>query len=137
MIKIARNAALLLVVTAAACAGAPPKVRMSVTERMPAAEGTVVVAQAENDNTALEVSVRHLAPPEKIAPEATTYVVWARASAAGRVQNLGALKVNDDLQGTLKTVTPLRTFDVFITAEASPTAQSPSSDGLLTASVER
>jgi hypothetical protein len=136
MIQIIRNAALLLVVTAAACAGAP-QVRMSVTERMPAAEGTVTVGEAENDNTALEVSVRHLAPPEKIAPEATTYVVWARASAADRVQNLGALKVNDDLRGTLKTVTPLRTFDVFITAEASPTAQSPSSDGLLTASVER
>ena len=137
MSKIIRNAALLLVVTGTACASAPPKVRMSVTERMPAAEGIVVVAKADNDNTALEVSVRHLAPPEKIAPEATTYVVWARASAANDVQNLGALKVNKDLQGTLKTVTPLRTFDVFITAEASPTAQSPSSDGLLTASVER
>ncbi len=110
---------------------------MSVTERMPAAEGSVMVAKADNDNTALEVRVRHLASPEKIAPEATTYVVWARASGADVVQNLGALKVDKDLQGTLKTVTPLRTFDVFITAESSPTVQSPSSDGLLIASVER
>jgi len=50
-------------------------------------------------------------------------VVWARADGAGSAQNLGALHVDKDLDGTLKTVTPLRTFDVFITAESSPTAR--------------
>jgi hypothetical protein len=130
-----RSAALLLLAMAAGCAG--PQVRMTVTEQMPAAEGNVKVSEADNENTALEVTVRHLASPEKIAPQATTYVVWARARGADSAQNLGALRVDDDLQGTLETVTPLRTFELFITAEASATSQSPSTPRLLTASVER
>jgi hypothetical protein len=128
---------LLFLLAVAACGGEPPTVRMAVANGMPAAEGTVLATRADNDNTAVEVRVRHLASPEKIAPEATTYVVWARPSGAGSPQNLGALKVDKDLQGTLKTVTPLRTFDVFITAEPSPTVRQPSSAHLLTASIER
>jgi hypothetical protein len=135
MSKTGRNAALLLLAIAAGCAG--PQVRMTVTEEMPAAEGRVKVGEADNENTALEVTVEHLAAPEKIAPEATTYVVWALATGTDSAQNLGALRVDDDLKGSLETVTPLRAFEVFITAEASATARSPSTPRLLTASVER
>jgi hypothetical protein len=134
MSKTVRSAA-ILVAMAAGCAG--PQVRMTVTREMPAAEGTVKVGDADNENTSLEVTVKHLAAPEKIAPEATTYVVWALATGTDSAQNLGALRVDDDLKGSLETVTPLRAFEVFITAEASATARSPSTPRLLTASVER
>ncbi len=138
MSTTARNTfILLLCVISPACGGAPPPVRMAVAERMPATEGTVMATRGENDNTAIEVRVRHLASPEKIAAEATTYVVWARAEGNGAPQNLGALQVNKELQGTLRTVTPLRTFDLFITAEPSPTVKQPSTEHLLTASIER
>jgi hypothetical protein len=137
MSKSVQSIVLFLLTTGGGCASSPPIVQMSVAARMPAAEGTVIATRAENDNTALEVRVQHLASPEKIAPEATTYVVWARANGADSAQNLGALHVDKDLQGTLKTVTPLRTFDVFITAEPSPTARRPTSEHLLTASLER
>jgi hypothetical protein len=137
MINTARTLLLLLLTAGAGCASSPPTVRMAVATRMPAAEGTVMATEGPNENTALEVRVKHLASPEKIRPEATTYVVWARASGAGSPQNLGALQVDEKLQGTLKTVTPLRTFDLFITAEASPTAPAPSDERLLTASIQR
>ena len=77
------------------------------------------------------------APPEKVSSEATTYVVWVRPGAGGRSQNLGALKVDGDLRGTLSTVTPMRSFDLFITAERSPTVSLPSARNLLSASIAR
>lgn len=137
MRKSIGNAVLFLLAAGAGCASAPPAIPMSAAERMLAAEGTVMATGTENGNTALEIKVRHLASPEKIAPEATTYVVWARASGTESPQNLGALHVDKELQGTLKTVTPLRTFDVFVTAESSPTAREPSAEKLLTASIKR
>jgi hypothetical protein len=104
---------------------------------VPAAQGTVKATSTANNNTAIVVEVHHLAPPERVQPGATTYVVWARAPGQDAYQNLGALRVDDSLRGTLKTVTPLRSFDVMITAEASPTVMTPSSRRLLSASVQR
>ena len=118
-----------------ACASSPPpSVRMVGSNDIPAAEGTVRATPADNGNTALHVEVRHLARPESVSSEATTYVVWVRPSAGGAPQNMGALKVNKDLRGSLNTVTPLRSFDVFITVEGSPTVTSPSRN-LLSASI--
>ena len=123
---------------AAGCAsGGPKPVRMTTSRDIPAAQGTVVASRTDNDNTKLEVEVRHLAPPERVSPGATTYVVWVRAAGQDTPQNLGALRVDEDLRGTLKTVTPLRSFDVFITAEPSPTTMEPTDDELLTANIER
>jgi hypothetical protein len=135
------TASLLVAISAGAlmnaCASAPPTVRMVSSPDIPAAEGTVQATSGDNGNTALHVEVRHLAKPEKVSSEATTYVVWVRPGAGGRPQNLGALKVDGDLRGTLSTVTPMRSFDVFITAERSPTVSLPSARNLLSASIAR
>ncbi|HEX6315854.1 MAG TPA: hypothetical protein VFZ73_13380 [Gemmatimonadaceae bacterium] len=111
--------------------------RMTTSPDTPAAQGTAKASGTENDNTLLEVEVRHLASPEKVAAGATTYVVWVRGSGQYNSQNLGALRVDDNLRATLRTVTPLKSFDVFITAEASPTATTPTNAPLLTASFRR
>jgi hypothetical protein len=118
-------------------ASGPRTVVMRASRDIPAAEGTIKFSAADNGNTAIEVEVHHMASPEKVATGATTYVLWARAAGAGIPQNLGALQVDGDLRGTLKTVTPLRSFDVFITAEDSPTTMAPINKQLLTASVSR
>jgi len=109
---------------------------MTSSPEIPAAQGTARASSADNGNTTLEVQVWHLAPPEKVAAGATTYVVWARED-HGAPQNLGALRVDDDLRGTLKTVTPLHSFAVFITAEPSGTTMSPTNGQLFTASIQR
>lgn len=119
----------------ASCGSSTPAVRMVSTADIPAAQGRVTASKTSNGNTALVVEVRHLALPERVQAGATTYVVWARAP-GGIEQNLGALRVDSDLRGTLRTVTPLRSFDVFITAEPSPTAMRPSNRTLLSASIE-
>jgi hypothetical protein len=118
------------------CASGPRTARMTTSQSIPGAQGSVKSSKGDNGNTSLEVEVKHLASPEQVAAGATTYVVWARPRGAGPSQNLGALRVDDDLRGTLKTVTPLQSFDVFITAEDSPTAMRPTNEQLLMVTIQ-
>ena len=123
------------VVMAVGCASGPQAIRMRTSLAIPAAQGTVKASSGKNGNTSLVIDVRHLAPPERVAAGATTYVVWAQPLGEGSPQNLGALRVDEDLRGTLATVTPLRSFDLFITAEASATQMEPTNDQLFSASI--
>jgi len=121
MTIVARNHLFAFIIAAAgvlggACAGASPEVRMVSSPDIPAAEGVVRATSGANGNTRLHIFVRHLAKPEKVRPDATTYVVWVQP-AGGLPQNMGALKVDEDLRGSLETITPLKSFDVFITLE--------------------
>jgi hypothetical protein len=50
-------------------------------------------------------------------------------------QNLGALRVNENLEGKLETVVPYRQFRVYITAEPSPSTTQPSGPTVLSATV--
>ena len=110
---------------------AKEKPNMTVSQELPAAEGTADFARTKNENTSIEVKVKHLASPEKLDPPAVTYVVWVRQDGEERPQNVGALKVDDNLTGTLATVTPLRRFELFITAEDDGQAREPSGEPLL------
>jgi hypothetical protein len=98
----------------------------------PGAMGEVVTRTDANGNTRLSIDVQHLAPPDRVAPGATVYVVWVTDVAAGATpQNLGALRVDKDLRGKLEVATPLRTFDLTITAEPSPGVVAPSGPPVL------
>lgn len=125
-----------------ACATSPT--RMSSSQQIPAAVGSVKAEQTDNNNTRVNLAVSHLAPPSKISSRATTYVVWTRPldsrrepSSSGQVQSLGALRVDQNLNGTLSAVTPLHNFELFITAESSGLVSSPSGEHLLWAQVNR
>jgi hypothetical protein len=114
------------------------QVRLEGSPLVPAAEGTARYTTDTNKNTELNVSVRHLAPPEKVALGATAFVVWARPLQEGSPpQNIGALKVNAALEGNLETVTPLADFDLLITPEPGPAAQQPSSQPILRTRIQR
>lgn len=110
--------------------------RLNATTQLPSAEGTVTIDEAANDNTALALEVRHLAKPERLDPPASVYVVWTKSGSADP-QNVGALQVDDNLNGRLNTVTPHKSFDLFITAEGSGAAQEPSGDRLLWTTINR
>lgn len=109
-----------------------PAITMTAGQNNPAAQGKVLVTDAGNGNNELLVSVSHLAEPPRVASDATTYVVWV-APIAGDAppQNVGALTVDQDLSGLLRTITPHDEFDLFITAEPSERAQSPSGERVL------
>jgi hypothetical protein len=46
------------------------------------------------------------------------------------------LKPNKDLKATFKSVTPMKSFDVFVSAESDPNAKTPSGTEVLRASVQ-
>jgi len=117
--------------------GAP----MMASPRVPAATGAVSVKDADNGNVKLEVQVKHMAPPEKVATGASSYVVWLKPLATGNdneaPQNLGALAVNKDQEGEFNTTTAYRQFDLFVTAEPQPGSITPTGEQLLSTTIRR
>lgn len=105
--------------------------KMSTSSTLPAADGIVRFARTKNGNTAIEVTVKHLADPEKLNPPEHIYVVWVRSDQTTEPENLGALAVDENLDGRLETVTPLHSFALFITAEASGQVKVPTGVKLL------
>jgi hypothetical protein len=113
------------------------EVNLASSPSMPAAEGSAKFSATKNDNTSVDLRVKHLAHPEKLTPPASSYVVWVRANKDAAPQNVGALKVDEDLTGSFLAETPLHSFDLFITAETSGQAQTPSGTSLLWTSYSR
>lgn len=116
---------------AVSCAGARP-LRLTSSPDIPAAQSTDKISTTDNGNTKIDLVVEHLAAPGRVNPHATVYVVWASGNEAGaQPQNLGALKVDDNLEGSISAVTPLRSFDLYITAEPSQMSTTPTGKTLL------
>jgi hypothetical protein len=115
------------------CAG-PQPVPLLNGQATPAAEGTVQAVPGPNGNTHIDVLVRHLAPPEKVAPSGKVYVVWVQAP-GGPPQNIGALRLDENLTGRLSSVTPLQAFTLFVSPEQSPVETMPQGPRVLSAQV--
>lgn len=109
---------------------------MQGSDLMPAGQGTVTAAKSENQNTALTIRVKHLAPAMRISDEARVYVVWVEPP-NGAPQNVGILTVDSELDGTLTTLTPHRRFRVFVTPEPTGQVTEPSGQEVFTSEVER
>lgn len=82
-----------------------------------------------NNNYKLEVSITNLAPPERLQPPRSTYVVWINTKENG-IQNIGQLNSENKffskaLKASLTTVTPYKPTRVFITAEDNAAIQYP------------
>jgi hypothetical protein len=116
--------------------GSTTTARFSTAPEIPAAEGTVEARQTDNGNNHVKINLKHMAPAMKVDPEAATYVAWV-APIGGKPVNIGALRVDDNLKASLDATTPLQSFDVYITAEASPTVQEPKGKRFMTARIER
>lgn len=117
--------------------GRPGPSRLAASAAMPASEGEALFKTTDDGNTAVTVRVRHLARPERLTPPAKVYVVWVRPRKELPARNVGALKVDDDLNGALDTVTPDAAFELFVTAEQAGEAQAPSGPPLLWTSYAR
>ncbi len=122
------------VMAISSCASHGPLLLVA-SQDIPAAEGTVKVTGTDDGNSQIQLEVKHLALPERVNPGATVYVVWVSGPAFGaEQQNLGALKVDENLNGSLTTVTPLKAFNLSVTAEPSQASTSPTGRVLLSTS---
>jgi hypothetical protein len=112
------------------------KVPMVAGHETPAAHGTIMVKDTDNNNAKLDIKVQSLAEPTALTPPKNAYVVWIQPQGE-QPQNQGELKVNDKQEGELHTVTPYQRFKVFITAEQNAQAKTPSGPQVLTADVSQ
>jgi len=110
--------------------------RLTNTGATPAAMGKVTTDNDRNGNTGVEIEVKHMAAPQSLTPAKTAYVVWVQPRGKDP-ELLGLLRVNSDLEGSLKATTPYKDFDIFITAEDNPKPESPSGMVILKGTVER
>jgi hypothetical protein len=109
---------------------------LQASSALPASEGKAIVSDGPNGNTALRVKVKHLAEPQKVAQGSRVYVVWVQPT-EGRPHNVGVMQIDDELEGSLSTITPFKSFKVMVTPEASATVTSPTNDEVFTAQVNR
>lgn len=119
----------------AACFGSHV-LRLIASPDVPAADATAKITAGDNGNTKIDLSVHHLALPGRVDPSATVYVVWARGDEANRrSQNLGALRVDGDLNGSFSGVTPLKNFALYVTPESSQQVTEPRGRTVLSTNV--
>ena len=116
--------------------GSAPKQVMTTSAENTSGEGTVQVRAGDNGNTKLEVRVKHLSSPSKVADDASVYVVWIKPR-NGELQNVGALEVDSDLVGKLDTTTPHETFTLTVTPEPSARMAAPTHKAVFTTEVSR
>jgi hypothetical protein len=132
--RAARYGALLVFLLTTGVASASPTVTLPLgsSPQIPAAEGKARLKRTSNGNVEIKLSVKHLAPPARITPEANVFVVWLRGlTPAAEAQNLGALVVDKKLSAKFKAVTAMSAFDLFLTCEQSQTITTPAPPELL------
>jgi len=113
------------------------ELQLTGSPSLSSAQGTAKVSTTDDGNTQIDLDVKHLSPPEKVSAGATAFVVWVKdANTETAAHNLGALKVDENLNGSMKAITSLRSFDLYVTAEPNATADQPSGEQLLRTNVE-
>ena len=132
-----RNLALLLVFSfLAALTLWAREDRLVNTGTAPAAEGKVITDNDRNGDTNVDVHVKHMATPQSLTPARQAYLVWVQPRGKDP-ELLGALRVNSDLEDSLKATTPHKDFEIFVTAEDTMRPEAPSSAVILRGAVER
>lgn len=129
-------AATLLAIALFATAGCHKTHAMSASAAVPASEGTVRATEGADGNTDVTLWVKHLATPSKVQPDATVYVVWFQPR-SGVAQNVGAMAVDDNLDGRFDGSTAHRQFAVTVTPEPHGEVATPSHASVFSTQVDR
>lgn len=84
----------------------------------PAAEIVAKTKTDKNKNTVIEVIAKNLASADRLSPPKNNYVVWITTDDNG-TKNIGQLNIKNGDKAVLKTSTPFKVKDIYITAEES------------------
>lgn len=122
----AKVALLALAVSTAACA---QTYMVKGMQGAPDADGKITATVvAANTLTQISIKAEHLAPPERLLPGSTAYVVWARTDSSSDWIRIAKLDYDPaGRKGTVDVATvPLTGFELAISAEKQDMPKSPS-----------
>lgn len=116
-----------LVLSAVGCGG-PLKYNMHSTPIAPGADAHLVADVREDQNqTLIELEVKNLPPPSRVAPDTKSYVVFYRGDQDKPWTRVGALQYDeDDRTGKFEGTVPAKQFDLEVSAEEEVDGASPS-----------
>ena len=114
---------------------AAKKYPMTAASIVPGARAEVEINKDKNGNTRVKMTVQHLANLENLTPRASAYIIWLQER-SGNSENQGQLKMDKNLKATFETVTPFKSFDVFVTAEQDSRVTGPSGPEVLRATIQ-
>ncbi|HVS95909.1 MAG TPA: hypothetical protein VHE54_05460 [Puia sp.] len=122
-----------LIMSSAGCA---KTINFETSTVEPAAVGKVKLKKDNNRNYSVDVSVMHLANPQRLTPPMDKYVVWVETG-TDEIKNIGRINISTGtftrtLKGSLKTVTVHAPARVFITAEPAGDISHPGTPVVLT-----
>ena len=123
-----RTAALVILALTLLTAGCAKKVRFRPMQLAGPGTAEAKVELTYDRNNTLEVKLSNVADPSALKPGYTRYVLWAATPDRQQVVNIGQLRVDEKKNAEIKTLTPLRSFILFITAEASGDVMTPGPD---------
>lgn len=127
--------ALLAIVLFSTIAIAAKKFPLTAAAIVPAARGAVEIDKDKNGNTRVNMEVQFLAKPDSLTPPESVYVVWLQEK-DGSPDNQGQLKVDNKLKASFKTITPAKSFDLFVTAERDAAVKTPTGAEVMRATIQ-
>jgi hypothetical protein len=112
------------------------KMQFQLSQIVPAAQGTVEISTNTTKGYNINISILHLASPQRLQPAERTYIVWMDTESNG-TKNLGEMQSKDGflsntLKANLKTTTPFKPIRIFITAEDVAAISNPHGQQVLT-----
>ena len=131
-----RLVSLLIAFTLCTVSLAGKKFPLTAATTVPAARGDVEIGHDRNKNTEIKMKVEHLAKPENLTPPKSSYVVWLQEKGSD-AENQGQLRLNKKLEGNFRSVTPRKSFDIFITAEQDAAVKAPSGPEVMRATIQQ
>ncbi len=104
------------------------KIRFTPSPLARAGEASARIDLTYNRNNTIEVELSKVPDPATLKDTFTRYVLWVATPDRQRVVNAGQLRVDENNTADITTLTPLRSFILFITAETRGDAATPGPD---------
>ncbi len=101
--------------------------KFPISNIVPAAEIVAKMKQDKNKNYAIEIIAKNLASPDRLNPPKNNYSVWIVTEKNG-TKNLGQLINKNAKKTVLKTTTPFKVVEIFITTENQGNISYPTGD---------
>ena len=128
MSHLKRCLALALAVAVFFLAGCVKRVPFQSLPLARAGTANVRIDLTYNRNNILQVKLSTVPDPSTLNDKFTRYVLWVATPDRQHVINVGQLRVDKGNRADITTVTPLRRFILFITAETSGEVMTPGPD---------